>query len=148
MVMVSVWPTSMSPRLQVITPADSEQFKLPAATETDQHRRPAQHDQRRACGEGILFDVSVTDVAHPAGEHEDLLRATDTLHLLGVFAEAGLLSLEDVEALRAAYCGMRRRINHLALQEESPLVASDELAGERSAVVAIWDQLMAAGQDG
>ena len=83
-----------------------------------------------------------------SGEHEDLLRATDTLHLLGVFAEAGLLSLDDVEALRAAYCGMRRRINHLALQEESPLVASDELAGERSAVVAIWDQLMAAGQDG
>jgi hypothetical protein len=48
--------------------------------------------------------------------------------------------------LRAAYCGMRRRINHLALQEESPVIPGDELAGERSAVAAIWDQLMAAGQ--
>jgi glutamate-ammonia-ligase adenylyltransferase len=83
-----------------------------------------------------------------SGEYPDLLKATDTRHLLGVFAETGLLSLDDAEALRAAYYALRRRINHLALQEEPPLVSLDELAGERAAVAGIWDKLMAAGQGG
>jgi glutamate-ammonia-ligase adenylyltransferase len=83
-----------------------------------------------------------------SSEHSDLLKATDTQHLLGVLAETGLLSLDDAEALRAAYCAMRRRINHLALQEESPLVGLDELADERAAVAGIWDKLMASGQGG
>ena len=41
-----------------------------------------------------------------SSEHSDLLKATDTQHLLGVLAETGLLSLDDAEALRAAYCAM------------------------------------------
>ena len=81
-----------------------------------------------------------------SNEHADLLRDTDTLHLLGVFAEAGLLSVDDAEALRAAYCSMRQRINHLALQEESARVGLDELAAARKSVIAIWDVLMAAGK--
>ena len=83
-----------------------------------------------------------------SSEYPDLLKATDTLSLLGLFAEAGLIDMDDAEALRAAYCAIRRRINHLALQEESPVVGSDELAGERAAVAAIWDRLMSAGQGG
>jgi glutamate-ammonia-ligase adenylyltransferase len=83
-----------------------------------------------------------------SSEYPDLLKATDTLSLLGLFAEAGLIDMDDAEALRAAYCAIRRRINHLALQEESPVVGPDELAGERAAVAAIWDRLMSAGQGG
>jgi glutamate-ammonia-ligase adenylyltransferase len=83
-----------------------------------------------------------------SGEHPDLLKATDTLHLLGLLAETGLISMEDAEALRAAYCAMRRRINHLVLQEAPSLVGNDELAEERAAVADIWDRLMAAGQAG
>ena len=41
-----------------------------AAAETDQHRRPAEHDQRRARREGTLLDMLVADVAHPACKHD------------------------------------------------------------------------------
>ena len=56
--------------------------------------------------------------------------------------------MDDAEALRDAYCAIRRRINHLALQEAPPLVGLDELAGERAAVAAIWDRLMSPGEGG
>ena len=83
-----------------------------------------------------------------SGEYPDLLKVTDTLQLLGLFTETGLIPMDDAGALRDAYCAIRRRINHLALQEAPPLVGLDELAGERAAVAAIWDRLMSPGEGG
>ncbi|MFV1973930.1 MAG: bifunctional [glutamate--ammonia ligase]-adenylyl-L-tyrosine phosphorylase/[glutamate--ammonia-ligase] adenylyltransferase [Thiohalobacterales bacterium] len=78
-------------------------------------------------------------------KHTELLRYTDNLNLLEAFSRAGLMTGEEVAALTAAYCDIRSGINHLALQEESPLVARDEFASQRAVVVAAWDRYL--GQD-
>ena len=77
-----------------------------------------------------------------SGEHADILGHTDTLGLLEVFARSGLMPAEDTRELAEAYCAIRRRINHLVLQEQPGLVDPDELAQERAAVAGIWDRFM------
>ena len=44
-----------------------------AAAETDQHRRPAEHDQRRAVGKRALGDVARAQRAEAAGDHHRLV---------------------------------------------------------------------------
>jgi glutamine synthetase adenylyltransferase len=51
-----------------------------------------------------------------------------------------------VAALTTAYLDIRRRINHLALQEEEPVVGNDEFLEERKTVAAIWDRLIGADE--
>jgi glutamate-ammonia-ligase adenylyltransferase len=77
-----------------------------------------------------------------SGEHEELLRYPYTLGLLEAFGTAGLLPAGEVEALSGAYCALRRRINHLVLQDAPALVDKDELTEERAAVSATWERLM------
>jgi glutamate-ammonia-ligase adenylyltransferase len=72
----------------------------------------------------------------------ELLKFTDNLNLLDAFASHGLLPGEDVRQLAEAYCAIRQRINHLALQEKPPLVGADELLEYREAVARIWDRLL------
>ena len=75
-------------------------------------------------------------------EHPDILRHTDTLGLLDTFARAGLMSGDDVSVLADAYRASRRRINHLALQEQPGMTDHDELAQQHAAVAGIWDRFM------
>jgi glutamate-ammonia-ligase adenylyltransferase len=75
-------------------------------------------------------------------EHTEILRHTDNLGLLEVFARHGLMPAEDASALADAYCAIRRRINQLALQELPGVVDHEELAQHRAAVAGIWDRLM------
>jgi len=75
-------------------------------------------------------------------EHTDILRHTDTLGLLEAFARAGLMSDDDARELADAYCAIRRRINHLVLQEQPGMADHDELAQYRAAVAEIWDSFM------
>ncbi len=77
-----------------------------------------------------------------SGEHEGLLSYTWTLGLLQAFREYGLLPADEVDALSAAYCALRRRINHRVLQDASALVEGTELAESRAAVIRIWNRLM------
>jgi len=77
-----------------------------------------------------------------ANRHSELLRRTDNLGLLEAFGKAGLMPGDEVAALTAAYCTIRSRINHLALQEEPPLVDQDELVSLRETVAASWDKVM------
>jgi glutamine synthetase adenylyltransferase len=71
-----------------------------------------------------------------------LLGFTDNKGLLEAFSRAGLMTAEEVGELSAAYSAARRRVNHLALQDESPLVGPDELSEHREAVARIWDKHM------
>ena len=73
-----------------------------------------------------------------SGTQAELLKFTDNLNLLDAFARHGLLPDEDVRLLAEAYCAIRQRINHLALQEKPPLTGTDELAAYREAVARIW----------
>ena len=75
-------------------------------------------------------------------EHTEILRHTDNLGLLAAFSRAGLLSGDDAGALADAYRAIRRRINHLALQELPGVIDHEELAQHRAAVVEIWNRFM------
>jgi glutamate-ammonia-ligase adenylyltransferase len=77
-----------------------------------------------------------------SGDYAEILEHTDTLGLLEVFARSGLMPAEDARELADAYCAIRRRINHLVLQEQPGLVDPDELAQHREAVAGIWDRFM------
>ena len=78
-------------------------------------------------------------------EHTEILRHTDNLGLLAAFSRAGLMSAKDVDALTDAYCAIRRRINHLALQELPGVTDQQELTQHRATVAGIWDRFMHAG---
>jgi glutamate-ammonia-ligase adenylyltransferase len=77
----------------------------------------------------------------------ELLEFTDNLNLLDAFASYGLLPGEDVRLLAEAYCAIRQRINHLALQEKPPLTGTDELVAHRDAVARIWASFMLQGMN-
>jgi len=77
-----------------------------------------------------------------SGAQADLLKYTDNLNLLDAFGRHGLLPDEDVRLLAEAYCAIRQRINHLALQEKPPLTGADELVAQREAVARIWTSFM------
>ncbi len=77
-----------------------------------------------------------------SGEQAELLNFTDNLNLLDAFARHGFLPEEDVRLLAEAYCAIRQRINHLALQEKPPLTGVEELVAHREAVARIWGGFM------
>ncbi len=81
-----------------------------------------------------------------SNKHAELLRYTDNLNLLEAFATAGLMPGDETAALIAAYCDIRSGINHLALQEEPPVVDQDEYASQRAVVAAAWDKYLGAGE--
>ena len=96
-------------------------------------------------GRGGIVDVEFMVqfmVLRWSGEHDGLLKYTDNLRLLETIATAGLLSAEDARGLAEAYLAMRQRINRLALQDEPPLVDSDELIDYRESVAALWGRVM------
>jgi glutamate-ammonia-ligase adenylyltransferase len=77
-----------------------------------------------------------------SGAQAELLKFTDNLNLLDAFARCGRLAGEDARLLAEAYCAIRQRINHLALQEKPPLTDPDELVVQRELVVRLWDRLL------
>jgi len=96
-------------------------------------------------GRGGIVDVEFMvqwGVLLWSAEHPELLVYTDNLRLLELFSRAGLMSAEEVEQLTQAYFAIRHRINHLALQEQPPVVGNDELVLHREAVKRIWDRYL------
>ena len=77
-----------------------------------------------------------------SASHTELLGYTHNNGLLQAFAGSGLMAEDEVAALSAAYAAIRRCVNHLALQDEPPLVGVDELSEHRDAVARIWDKYM------
>ena len=104
----------------------------------------ADHVDLKQCRGGIVdieFMVQWATLLW-SSEHAGLLRYTDNLRLLEAIAGAGLMPADEVGELTDAYLALRRRINHLALQEEPPLAGIDELVEPRQAVARIWDRLL------
>lgn len=99
-------------------------------------------------GPGGIVDIEFMvqfEVLRRAGQHDGLLRRTDTLGLLEALGAAGLLPKADVKVLSGAYCALRQAINHRVLQDESATVDDAVLADERSAVAEIWQRVMEQG---
>ena len=96
-------------------------------------------------GRGGIVDVEFMvqwGVLQWSSVHPELLGYTDNLRLLEIFSRAGLMSEQEVTQLTAAYFAIRHRINHLALQEQPPVVGNDELLPHREAVAGIWDHYL------
>ena len=75
-------------------------------------------------------------------DHAELLRHTDTIHLLKALAKAGLLKSAYAQTLIEAYRQYRAVSHRLTLAEASSLVDDDQLQAQRKRVAEIWTQLM------
>jgi len=96
-------------------------------------------------GRGGIVDVEFMvqwGALYWSAKHADLLGYTDNQGLLEAFSRSGLMTGDEVGELSAAYSAIRRHVNHLALQDEPPLVGLDELSEHREAVARIWDKHM------
>ena len=108
----------------------------------------AEHVDLKQCRGGIVdieFMVQC-GVLLWSSSHTGLLKYTDNLGLLDAFSQAGLMSEKDARELADAYCEIRQRINHLALQEESGVTGNKELQQQRATVAGIWDGFMNQGK--
>ena len=97
-------------------------------------------------GRGGIVDVEFMvqwGALYWSAKHPDLLGYTDNQGLLDAFSRSGLMTGDEVRELSAAYSAIRRHVNHLALQDEPPLVGLDELSEHREAVARIWNKHMA-----
>ena len=75
-------------------------------------------------------------------DHAELLRHTDTIHLLKALATAGLLKSAYAQTLIEAYRQYRTVSHRLTLAEASSVVADDVLPMLRKKVADIWKRLM------
>jgi glutamate-ammonia-ligase adenylyltransferase len=76
------------------------------------------------------------------GSHAELLRHTDTIHLLKALATAGLLKSAYAQTLIEAYRQYRAVSHRLTLAEVTSLVDDEQLQVQRQRVAEIWTQLM------
>ncbi|MBK1733780.1 bifunctional glutamine synthetase adenylyltransferase/deadenyltransferase [Halorhodospira abdelmalekii] len=95
----------------------------------------------------IEFLVQYWVLAH-AHAHPALVEHTDNIRLLRDLAATGVLKAETAHALANAYRAYRRRLHHLALQDEGSGVAqtelSDALGEHRRIVTQLWQEVMEA----
>lgn len=75
-------------------------------------------------------------------EHAELLRHTDTIHLLKALSNSGLLRSAWAQTLIEAYRRYRALNHRLTLAEAPPLVEAEEVEPQRDRVADIWAQLM------
>ncbi|MGB5337824.1 MAG: bifunctional [glutamate--ammonia ligase]-adenylyl-L-tyrosine phosphorylase/[glutamate--ammonia-ligase] adenylyltransferase [Gammaproteobacteria bacterium] len=127
-----------------VTKLSKEVLEMRARMRVELDKSDAQQLDLKQCRGGIVdiefmvqWGVLLWSNAHP-----ELLRFTDNLRLLEAFSAAGLLPKDEIRELSEAYCSLRRRINHLALQEEPGLAGADDFVAEREAVMRIWSRLL------
>ncbi len=82
-------------------------------------------------------------VLENANEHPAVIHYPDNIRQLGTLAAAGCLAEPDVVQLQEIYKAYRLCLHRLALNEQPPLVGSDEFAEEREFVVQIWQRELA-----
>jgi glutamate-ammonia-ligase adenylyltransferase len=75
-------------------------------------------------------------------EYPELLRHTDTIHLLEALADAGQLGVDDAQTLIYAYKQYRALNHRLTLAEMSVLVTDELLGDVRDSVAAVWQRVM------
>lgn len=79
-----------------------------------------------------------------ASEYPRLMRYSDNIRLLELFAECGLMAVADATLLCDAFRAYRRRAHRLTLQQEKAVVDASEFMSEREGVRALWQALMGA----
>jgi [glutamine synthetase] adenylyltransferase / [glutamine synthetase]-adenylyl-L-tyrosine phosphorylase len=77
-----------------------------------------------------------------AREYPAVAQFSDTIRQLESVASANLVPQGTVDRLTAAYRTYRTRVHHLSLEGRPPFVPQVELAEERAAVTAIWNETM------
>jgi len=87
----------------------------------------------------IEFIVQYLVLAH-ADRHRSLLHYTDNIRQLGVLASCGILDGATALRLQDIYRAYRRRLHHLALDNQDASVPAGEFAAEADAVRRIWRQ--------
>ena len=87
----------------------------------------------------IEFIVQYLVLAH-AHRHRSLLHYTDNIRQLGVLATCGILEHTAALALQDIYRAYRRRLHHLALDNQDATVPAGEFAAEAGTVRRIWRQ--------
>ncbi len=83
----------------------------------------------------VQYGVLAWGHRHPA-----LIRYTDNVRLLMLFASEGLMSAADADVLTDAYRCYRQRLHRIKLMETPGLIPEDEVKQEREAVSRIWQQ--------
>ncbi len=75
-----------------------------------------------------------------ASEQPAVIHYPDNIRQLGTLAATGCLAERDVLRLQEIYQAYRHRLHRLALDEQSPLVSSEDFRGEREFVTQIWER--------
>ena len=78
-----------------------------------------------------------------AREHPAVIHYPDNIRQLGTLAAAGCLAESDVVRLQEIYKTFRLCLHRLALDEQPPLVCSEEFPQERDFVVQLWERELA-----
>lgn len=89
----------------------------------------------------IEFLVQYLTLAH-AHTHTALTQWPDNVRLLETLAAEGLMSIDDAEALKAAYLALRRAGHARALAGASKVLNENELLAERKLVQQLWTKIM------
>lgn len=89
----------------------------------------------------IEFLVQFLVLAY-AHQYPRLSGYSDNLRLLGVIAEEGLLSQQEVGALIDAYQTYRSKYHRMSLQNEQKTVEGSCYQSQRASVKAVWDRIM------
>ncbi len=77
-----------------------------------------------------------------AGEYPPVAMYSDTIRQLESVASADLVPQATIDVLTGAYRRYRTIIHHRSLDDGDAVLPAGELADERAAVTAIWDQTM------
>jgi glutamate-ammonia-ligase adenylyltransferase len=82
-----------------------------------------------------------------AGEYPALVTYSDTIRQLESVGSAALVDHYVVDALVDAYRGYRSVTHRLSLEGAGPVVPAGPHAAARAAVTAVWDAVMARGEE-
>jgi glutamate-ammonia-ligase adenylyltransferase len=79
-----------------------------------------------------------------AGAYPPVAMYSDTIRQLESVASADLVSHARIDTLSSAYRDYRTCLHHRALDGKDAIIAAGEFVAERSAIIAIWDEVMGA----
>jgi len=96
-------------------------------------------------GSGGITDIEFMVqffVLSSATKYPELTNVTDNMRLLDKLSELGLLTKDQKNTLKTAYCIFRDRGHKEALQDNKAMVPQAELVEIRTAVASIWQELI------
>jgi glutamate-ammonia-ligase adenylyltransferase len=98
-------------------------------------------------GQGGIADIEFIVqflVLANAADHRAVIHYPDNIRQLGTLAAAGCVTEAEATELQEIYRRYRRRLHHLALDEQAPVVETSAFADERRTVIATWNRYLGA----